>query len=287
MKKNINCVNNDISKDSIYLIYTPTYNSLPFLTTGAGHFKAYDKYLISRSGLNMYLAIFTLAGSGEIFYNDKLYTVHPGQIFLINGKYYHRYKPAQNETCWEFKWVRFVGDNVLPFYQYINESNLDIISMDINEIEHYFDETISLISGQNNIKDFILCNLISNLLTKVCSSKLAELSTDKDSNIITDAKQFILDNYTNKISISSLAQKYYLNKYSFIRSFKKQVGISPYAFLINTRINKAKTLLERTQIPVVQISAEVGFDNINNFIRNFKSRLGITPSQYRKILQAR
>jgi len=285
MDKNKIIVNNDISEDSKYLIYTPIFNDLPFCITGAGHFKAHDKYLVNRSGLNMYLLIYTLAGEGEVEYNEYTYTVREKDIFLFDASNYHRYNTSKN-NYWEFKWIRFTGASADPYIKYINgnDKTIKIFSVDSVSLEKYFDCVINMLENQTHNIDFLLCNQLSSLLTDLHMSNIEDYSFHKTGNAVSKAKQYLTDNYKSDISVNALAEMYFMNPFTFIRNFKRQVGITPYAFLLRARINESKLLLEKTTMPIYEIASEVGFQDINCFIRIFKSAMQITPSQYRKML---
>jgi len=56
-------------------------------------------------------------------------------------------------------------------------------------------------------------------------------------------------------------------------------------YLQNLRLEAAKRLLEAGQLPVDEISAEVGYEDASFFRRLFKRRTGLTPSQYRRMFQ--
>ncbi len=68
----------------------------------------------------------------------------------------------------------------------------------------------------------------------------------------------------------------------YLRKFKEATGIPLIQYLMNLRIDHAKSLLLSTQKSVLEISYEVGYDSVNYFIRTFKARTGgMTPLQYR------
>lgn len=68
----------------------------------------------------------------------------------------------------------------------------------------------------------------------------------------------------------------------FQKLFKKELGISPFAFLQNARLEKAGKLLETTFLRVQQIGNDVGMPHDSHFTRDFKKKYGITPTEYRK-----
>ena len=65
--------------------------------------------------------------------------------------------------------------------------------------------------------------------------------------------------------------------------FKQQTGISPYEYVLISRLNKAKELLRQTDMNISQIAAAVGFNSDSNFIHFFSQNTGISPKSFRKL----
>ena len=66
------------------------------------------------------------------------------------------------------------------------------------------------------------------------------------------------------------------------RVFKEEYGLSPYAFLINKRVQKAKNrLLDGSRINLAQLSNEIGFYDQSHFSKVFKRVFATTPNKYR------
>ena len=73
-----------------------------------------------------------------------------------------------------------------------------------------------------------------------------------------------------------------MNEQYFCRFFKKALGKSPISYLNEYRIKQAMLLLQTTDMPVMDICLDCGFNNLGNFLREFKKNTGLTPLQYRK-----
>lgn len=66
------------------------------------------------------------------------------------------------------------------------------------------------------------------------------------------------------------------------RTFKKQLGITASEYLNEVRLNFAANLLKNTDMSVLEISLESGFENLSWFYRKFNDRFGVTPKQFRE-----
>lgn len=104
----------------------------------------------------------------------------------------------------------------------------------------------------------------------------------KMQEIMESSKFFIEENYNRDISLSDIAEYVYISTSHFARAFKKCYGISPIQYLLTTRIEKAKTLLEETNNKVGDIASFVGFSAQQRFNDIFKKHEGISPSEYRQ-----
>lgn len=63
--------------------------------------------------------------------------------------------------------------------------------------------------------------------------------------------------------------------------FKQQYGMVPSQYLNQNRIDYAKQMLGDTEIPIIDIASDTGFDSLPSFYRFFKKQTGITPKEYR------
>ncbi|MCQ2398976.1 MAG: helix-turn-helix transcriptional regulator [Clostridia bacterium] len=67
----------------------------------------------------------------------------------------------------------------------------------------------------------------------------------------------------------------------YIKKFKAETGLSPMKYLTVSKIEKAKMLLETTDVPVLKIMEEVGFSDPSYFSRYFKKATGYSPRAFR------
>jgi len=77
-----------------------------------------------------------------------------------------------------------------------------------------------------------------------------------------------------------------ISRFAVSRLFHAQLGIHFVKYVRFLRINYAKELLERTDMNIVDISLESGFDCLRSFNRVFKEETGITPLRYRKAVDS-
>ena len=124
-------------------------------------------------------------------------------------------------------------------------------------------------------------NWIINTLTSVRELLLKEGLCEKK-DIIAEVKEYIASNYTKDISMVEAAELFYVNPYYLSHLFKKKTGVTFQSYLTNLRIERAKKLLEDTDMKIYEICEFSGYSNNNHFIKIFTKIVGIKPSEYRK-----
>lgn len=101
-------------------------------------------------------------------------------------------------------------------------------------------------------------------------------------DIVQEILDYIENNYQYDISLQDLAvHKYFVNPSHLSRLFKSVVGQTFSKYLISVRIQKAKYLLENSNLKINDITMNVGYNDSSHFVQAFKKFYGITPKEYR------
>ena len=96
------------------------------------------------------------------------------------------------------------------------------------------------------------------------------------------AKEFIINNLDSNITIPKLANKVGTNECYLKKGFKEVHGKTIYEFVIENRMEKAKSLLTHSELSIADIGITVGYSNLSSFSQAFKNYFGLTPSQIQK-----
>ena len=104
----------------------------------------------------------------------------------------------------------------------------------------------------------------------------------KNSIYFEQCLSYIADYYDVQISVRDIADSINIDRTYLYKLFKKNLGISPQAYLLNYRIDKACDLLRTTARSVTDIAYSVGFRDYSDFSRQFKAHKKITPTAYRR-----
>lgn len=110
-----------------------------------------------------------------------------------------------------------------------------------------------------------------------------EHSHPKKHTALKPAIKYITENYyDSNITNEFLAELCGMSVVYFRKTFETVYGISPIKYLLNFRINKAKSILNSDYNTIEQVALSVGYNNIYHFSKMFKKYVGTNPSEYAK-----
>ncbi len=95
------------------------------------------------------------------------------------------------------------------------------------------------------------------------------------------ARAWALENLHRPLTLRELAAREAMSTRTFTRRFREEVGISALQWLTQQRIERARQLLEETDLPVDRVATEAGFGTAASLRQHFQAALGVSPSAYR------
>ena len=97
------------------------------------------------------------------------------------------------------------------------------------------------------------------------------------------SKEMLLAHIDGRIGLDELAQACGLSRSHFARAFKTTTGVTPMQWLVSQRIDRAKTLLLNSALPIDEVAHHCGFTDQSHFTRAFLKVMGDTPGAWRRI----
>ncbi|KQC29462.1 helix-turn-helix domain-containing protein [Flagellimonas eckloniae] len=162
--------------------------------------------------------------------------------------------------------------------QSLKISSNDLITKFIDSLEFYFDNP-SLVNNdllELKVKELLLLLIQTNYIDSV-----QELITDLYSVKTIKLNEVVTLHTFSNLSVNEMAKLCNMSLSSFKRAFKTFFNDSPNNYLNTKKIEKAKELLQISELNISDIAYETGFNDPQYFTRLFKKRIGLSPSEFR------
>lgn len=260
----------------------------------------YDKKMsMSSNHLHDHYEIYyQLTGERYYFIKDRTYYVKKGDIVVININDLHKTTFAGAEVYERFlinfkedyiKELIQLNSDINPFKIFnrdINVYSLNITDQDFVEKLLYkmVDEDKNCVEGHELYIKLCLMELLIFLcrLSNTSQHRYLEFPSALHKKISSIAK-YININYSNRLTLSELSDRFEVSPFYLSRTFKEVTGFTFIEYLNVARIKEAQRLLIESDLNITQISEQVGFDSSTHFGRVFKAIAQLSPLKYRKM----
>ena len=219
------------------------------------------EYCLSREKYCHYYIMHLLSGSAVIKTGEYEYEASEGQTFLIETAKPH-----------------FSGKGSTELVNYVLKKNgmrhIFTLSPDSEYVSKFW-ELLRLFSENRLDTELAVSMRIYELLCL-----LGNTSQQTSVSQIDKVISYINVNYAKEIDLDELARTAQLSVSRFSEIFKMETGVSPYKYVVNTRLHVACRMLASTTLSIAEIADRVGFGSSTSFIYSFRQHYGITHKQY-------
>lgn len=238
----------------------------------------------------------------EIIHNKKI-MLEKGEIIFLNKDIIHSIEKSSNDDIiinfiikpefFDFILNLSESDNIIFSFLlksiYLNKNNkgeyLYFKVSDEKGIQEILEKIIIEIYEPNIMSSTTIKLLVGLLIVELIKkpNNIEVYSEDNYDNLITiEVLKYIDKNYTNA-TLFEIAKTLKQPHYKISKLVKKQTNMTFKELLQEKRLNKAKQLLNETDISVVEIISLVGYENLTYFYKIFKEKYGYTPKNYKSI----
>lgn len=95
-------------------------------------------------------------------------------------------------------------------------------------------------------------------------------------------KDYIDNHLLEDVSLSNMAAAAELSPFHFARAFKLATGVSPYRYVLEARVERAKTIIRTSPTKMSEVAASSGFSSQSQFSRTFADITGVSPREFKK-----
>lgn len=225
-----------------------------------------------------------LAGKGVLRMKKQSWDLSAGMIFVLLDGQEMEYE-ADQEDPWQYAWVSLEGSKISSCLRDagfarspVRECNcsLDCYVEIIDRILGASESTLHAELQRNSC----LYELLA-LLVETGSTEKEKKYSDSQDLYVQNAIEYIHRNYSH-IKVNDIAAYIGINRSYLTTIFKNKLNVSPQEYLVNYRLNKARQLLQTTDLSIQEIAVRVGYDNPLTFSKMFKNAFGVSPKYYRR-----
>ena len=234
--------------------------------TADGHHYVYDRYqyLVLRSNLH---------------FQSQILDATPDKPFLA---FVLQIDPAVvRKVSAEMVGRRGVADHPTASAEIRDQSVVSELDDELMSAVLRFMRSLTADSDRRVLAPLYLQELVYRILQRDRFSKLLLIAGQQDDgNSIAAALNYINAHLSEPLTVETLAAQVNLSSSAFSRRFRELTGKSPYQFVKETRLERARELLLERRLRVSDVSVAVGYASMSHFTKEFRARFGTTPREY-------
>ena len=233
---------------------------------------AYDHYIIH----------YIMSGKGTYYSATKTYPIKQGDLFLIRPSESIHYQSDALEP-WTYYWVGFNGGEAFNILKLCGFSDTELVRSYTRDsaLEEIF-HRLAYPNYNTISREYELLGNLYQMFSLLIHTQVHQ-PISKSEQYLTRAIEFIQQKYPYcDLRVNDIANYVGIDRTYLYRLFYNSFQISIQDFILDLRLNKAKSLLKYSDISIGLIAFSCGFENQSYFSTIFKKHFGLTPLQYRK-----
>jgi len=255
--------------DDISVTYESTY-SIKYVIDGSKH------YNIGNQVLKVSKNQFLILNNHQIITEAKKGT--KGLSLFISPKLIHEIADFYSRNNASIKFLEIIQ----------RSSNLKVKNLLDKIVYLYENDQVHLNQQMDDLFMTISELIIQEQVSIDCDFKRLKIvkhNTKRELyKLVTEAREYLNDNFRDKISLEMISKDIGVSKYYLHRLFKEINGKTPLEYLTDIRLENAKNKLQYSKDSIFEIAITSGFDNTAYFSNVFRKHIGLSPRQFRKAL---
>lgn len=225
---------------------------------------------------------YTVRGEGRLDYCGKTWRLTPGTAFFVHNtdpdvSYYN---VPDNGEEWEILWCNVSPGETLaadmierhgPVYR------LPPDSWFLGQVRHY------LFSGQDFVQLSLPASLrlVSKLIIELAECASQAIAEDVSGQLMQAFCEFVHTQISLPVNVADAAAHLNISREHLTRTCQEQLHVSPAAYINQTKMREAMSMLRDPQLSIKQVGYRLGYDHASHFARVFRRLVGLSPSEFR------
>lgn len=253
--------------------------------------------------------ILTMSDGVTIDIGKYSYKANNGDLFLIRSKEFHRIKPIENSSYNRYvlmfdlkvlrRLVEPLGYDFLRYFEDPSDLFMPKISLSgssLSTLREMFNRIDLLYSNQNDQHACAVLNLLiaeilfyiqelydffqQNGKDQKLERNVGQFEVHNNQKVrVQQIKQYICDNIEEKLTLSMIADQFYISKYYLSHYFRRETGFSIMQYITMQKTIRAKKML-KNGCSITNVAITLGYNSDSHFISTFQKYAGITPKRY-------
>lgn len=236
--------------------------------------------------------------TGDVVYTieGKLYHLVPGDILLVSPRELHKLQINTKSEDYEryvlwinHKYLRRLSSektNLLQCFDMAGKGRHNQFRMNPDEqrgiftmISWLYREMQEDLYGSDIMRENLLKQLLVAINRLAAGSETSEEDANRSNQVVSEIVDYIGEHYRDPLSLSQLAETFYVSKYYLSHEFNRQVGTGIHHYITKKRLLIARQFIAQGH-KLKDVWLECGFGDYTGFYRAFKSEYGMSPREY-------
>ncbi|MCB9638882.1 MAG: AraC family transcriptional regulator [Myxococcales bacterium] len=260
-------------RDYVYKTASQEDRRMGSWVTAVGHYVSY-RYRAPLRARDESLIAYCVQGKGHLHMGTRDYTFGPGDLVLQPAHVPHICS-CDPQLGWEVWWILFGGSSPQQLLSAVGlNTTSPILSIGKNtELPSHFAAAYQALESGATSSQLDATQHLFLFLFALRRQQLQHSDEIFQASLQMNYKMRSLDEVVAASGYS---------KHHFIRLFKQATGITPWAYVLRLKIDRAKVLLLDPRCSIKKVSEEIGIENALYFSRLFRKHTGMSPTEFRQ-----
>lgn len=270
--------------DNIRYVFSSLERSLPLYLESIGY-SAWERIFQRPEGYSYYHWLHTLHGEGRFELHGETVTLTQGKGVLLTPFTPHSYFPTSER--WSTVYITFGGAAAGAIMNALDMERSTVYEeSEDRPFGALFDDLFQRIARSDNYSHMEVSSDLYNFLLQL--RKFGMLNNQPSLSqyyrrlepIVSWMEQHMADN----IGLQEISDHAGIGINGLHELFQQAFDMSPYSYLLQLRLRKAKGIMhQQPQLALREVAEQTGFNDVSHFVATFRKKEGVTPGKYRQL----